>query len=291
MRYFEVSKATRTYGVSEYTSLPWETTGEPSQIKQFDAAGLDDALVLSAKAGHRVSVIIPAKNEASTLGAVIAAVLTHGPNGSGLVDEILVVDDGSDDGTADVAAHAGADVLTLAGGGKGGAMAAGVGASTGDLLVFLDGDVENTAPHFLPRLIGPLLFDADVMLVKAYYDRPFEGEAAGGGRVTELAARPALRLLFPELVQVRQPLAGETATRREVLDKVGLEKGYRVEMALLIDVGTSWGAASIAEVDLGIRIHRNRPLSELGPMATEVLAVALERSEIRQGVSAARLCR
>ena len=281
MRFSKGSRATRTYGVSDHTSRARETAGSPSPIRQFSADALGDEAVLDAKGDHRISVVIPAKDEASTIGAVINAILPHGPLGTGLVDEILVVDDGSRDGTADIAREAGATVLTLQGGGKGAAMAAGVEASSGDLLVFLDGDVENTAPHYVPRLIGPLLFDADVKLVKAYYDRPFEGEASGGGRVTELAARPALRLLFPELAQVRQPLAGETATRRDVLDKVGLERGYRVEMALLIDVGATWGPSSIAEVDLGIRIHRNRPLSELGPMATEVLAEALERSAAR----------
>ena len=157
-------------------------------------------------------------------------------------------------------------------------MIAGVEASGAELLLFLDGDVENTTEHFVPRMLGPLLLEPELMLVKAFYDRPFGDQPTGGGRVTELTARPALALLFPELASLRQPLAGETATRRSVLEKVGLEDGYRVEMGLLIDVALQWGASSVAEVDLGVRIHRNRPLGDLAPMAREILAVALERA-------------
>jgi glucosyl-3-phosphoglycerate synthase len=161
-------------------------------------------------------------------------------------------------------------------------MAAGVDASAADLVLFLDGDVENTTTSFVPRMLGPLLLDAEIMLVKACYDRPYGDQPTGGGRVTELTARPALALLFPELAELRQPLAGESATRRAVLDKIGLEASYRVEMGLLIDVYLQWGATSIAEVDLGVRIHRNRPLADLAPMAREILAVALERSATAQ---------
>ena len=166
-------------------------------------------------------------------------------------------------------------------------MASGVAASNGDLIAFLDADVTNTDLHFVPRLIGPLLLDKEVQLVKAFYDRPFEGSASGGGRVTELCARPALSLLFPELTDVRQPLAGETAVRRTALGRLIIERGYRVEMGLLLDVAHVFGPQAIAQVDLGVRIHRNRPLTELGPMATEVLGVALERAE-RWGRTAIR---
>jgi len=233
--------------------------------------------VLDAKGSASCAVIIPARDEESTIGGVLEAVLPH--QRSGLLDELIVVDDGSSDATAEVAAREGVTVLRRhGGGGKGAAMAAGVEASSSELLLFLDGDVENTTEHFVPRMLGPLLLDPELMLVKAFYERPFGDEPTGGGRVTELTARPALAVLYPELAQLRQPLAGETATRRLVVEKVGLEPGYRVEMGLLIDVALQWGAASIAEVDLGVRIHRNRPLVDLAPMAREILAVALERA-------------
>lgn len=236
--------------------------------------------LLSAKRGLRVSVVIPAKDEEATIGAVIAQVHPHSVDcGGGLVDEILVVDDGSLDDTAAIATAAGGRVLSLdVVGGKGGAMAAGVEASCGDLIVFLDADVENMTPTYIPDLLAPLLLDPNIMLVKGFYERPIEGASTGGGRVTELAARPILSLLFPELAGIHQPLAGETALRREVVLELGLDRGYRVEIGLLIDVWRRWGMTALAEVDLGSRAHRNRPLDELGAMATEVIAAALERA-------------
>ena len=169
---------------------------------------------------------------------------SHGAAGSGLVDELLVVDDGSTDATGAVAGEAGARVLTRSagGGGKGQAMAAGVAAAAGDLLVFLDADVENTTGAFVAGLLGPLLVEEDVALVKGFYQRPLHGQSDGGGRVTELMARPVIEVLFPGLVDVRQPLAGETAAPRWVLEKVALAPGYGVELGLLVDVAARFGA-------------------------------------------------
>jgi glucosyl-3-phosphoglycerate synthase len=251
-------------------------------VRSYLPDELSTAAVAAAKVGHVVSVVIPAKDEGSTVAGVIEAIRPHLAGcGGGLIDEILVVDDGSSDDTARNAERAGATVLQLeGGGGKGAAMAAGVGSACGDLLVFLDADVENTSPDYIPRLLGPLVFDEDVMLVKGHYVRPIDGHPTGGGRVTELTARPALRLLFPALTDVLQPLAGETAMRREAVDKIGLDTGYRVEMGILIDTLRTFGPGSIAQVDLGVRLHRNRPIEELSEMATEVLAAALERSDL-----------
>jgi glucosyl-3-phosphoglycerate synthase len=243
-----------------------------------DRFGLEE--VLQAKGFRRISVCLPARNEERTIASVIrASVLPHlGPGSSGLVDELVVVDDGSGDTTAAVARGAGARVITRRpGGDKGRAMSAAFDASDGDVVVFLDADVENATEQFVPRLVGPLLVE-DAVLVKAFYDRPINGHPSGGGRVTELLARPLLDLLFPALSDVRQPLAGETAAHRWVFEKVGFADGYGVEIGLLIDVARAFGVESIAQVDLGVRVHRNRPLAELRPQADDVLRTALGRA-------------
>jgi glucosyl-3-phosphoglycerate synthase len=164
-------------------------------------------------------------------------------------------------------------------GGKGQAMGAALAASHGDLVVFLDADVANTTPAFVTGMLGPLLFFDDIALVKGFYTRPLHGDPTGGGRVTELVAKPVLDLLFPDLSEVRQPLAGETAAHRDVFEMVGFADGYGVELGLLIDVAHHRGSGALAQVDLGVRIHRNRPLHELRPQATDVLRAALARAE------------
>jgi glucosyl-3-phosphoglycerate synthase len=249
--------------------------------RRFPHQQFDPAVLTAAKAGRRISVCIPARNEAGTVGAVVDPVvsaLTDRRGGVPLVDQVLVVDDGSQDATADVAAAAGAEVLSLHGsGGKGQAMWSALEACTGDLVVFLDADVENTTPEFVTSLVGPLLAFANVALVKGYYLRPFQGVPTGGGRVTELVARPLIELFFPALGDIRQPLAGETAAPRWVLEKFRFADGYGVELGLLVDVAREFGIESIAQVDLGTRIHRNRPLTELRPQATEIMTAAFDR--------------
>jgi glucosyl-3-phosphoglycerate synthase len=230
--------------------------------------------VTALKAGHAVSVIVPARDEAATVGGVLDAIFTH-PE---LVDEVVVVDDGSADDTATVAARHGARVVTGSGKeGKGGAMATGLAATTGDLVVFLDADVENMTTEYVGRLLQPLLERPAIQLVKGYYERPLHHLPSGGGRVNELAARPILSLLYPGLGEVRQPLAGETAGRRSAFTALTLEPNYAVEIALVIDIATSFGVSAIAQVDLGVRRHRNRPIEELRPMALEVVRTALSR--------------
>ncbi|MFI5036597.1 MAG: glucosyl-3-phosphoglycerate synthase [Acidimicrobiales bacterium] len=234
----------------------------------------DPSAVRARKADTSVAVIVPARDEADTVGAVLDAAVAL----AGLVDELVVVDDHSGDDTAVVAGRHGARVVALAGAsGKGAALAAGVAATRSDLVVFLDADVTNPGPDYVARLIGPLLAQERVQLVKGFYQRPLHDHPTGGGRVNELVARPVLSLLFPGLGEIRQPLAGETALRRAVLDEVALAPGYGVEIALLIDVARRFGWASLAQVDLGVRRHRNRPLHELRPMAGDVLRAALER--------------
>ncbi|MHB1711483.1 MAG: glucosyl-3-phosphoglycerate synthase [Acidimicrobiales bacterium] len=259
-------------------------------------ADFDIAALVETKGDRRISVCIPARNEAATVGAIVGAIVGaltatdgvgNGGGGVPLVDEVLVIDDGSTDGTGDLAAKAGARVVPaeprLTGptaGGKGQAMRRAVEVARGDLIAFVDADVTNFGPHFVTGLLGPLLTDNSTTLVKGFYRRPLHGAHDGGGRVTELVARPVIDLLFPHLAVIVQPLAGETAAPRSVLEKCGLAGGYEVELALLIDVAAFFGTETIAQVDLGTRVHRNRPLSELRPQATDVLRTALARADV-----------
>lgn len=259
-----------------------DTERSTHAVATFDADRFDVASLVAAKGSKATSIVIAAKNEAATIHDVVATI-AHAhlavAGGSGLVDELIVVDDGSSDGTGKRALEAGARVVRIEeSAGKGGAMAKGFEASGGELICFLDGDVENTTPQFASGLFGPLITDEGVALVKGVYRRPLAGAPSGGGRVNELMARPVLEVLFPHLVSIRQPLAGESATRRSVLERVGFADGYGVEIALLIDVARAYGVESIAQVDLGVRIHRNRDLDQLRVQAVEILRTALARS-------------
>ncbi|HEX2046962.1 MAG TPA: glucosyl-3-phosphoglycerate synthase [Acidimicrobiales bacterium] len=241
------------------------------------APGVPALAARKASIGLRVSVCIPARNEAATVAGVVAPVRSALAGPEPLVDELIVVDDGSTDATGVLAEAAGARVVRRSGRpGKGAAMAAGLRASSGDIVVFLDADVRNLGLHFVTRLVEALVLDDELVLVKGAYERPGNG-GAGGGRVTELLARPLLRRFLPELAFLRQPLAGEVAVRRRALSGLVLEPGYGVEIGMLIDVARRYGPDAVAEVDLGERIHRNRPLSELSGQADEVLAAVLSR--------------
>jgi glucosyl-3-phosphoglycerate synthase len=233
----------------------------------------------AAKDGQRVAVCIPAHNEEATVGKVVA--VTAPLRAAGVVDEVVVVDDNSTDATAEAAAAAGARVVRREGRpSKGAAMLRAVASSDADVVAFLDADVTNVAPHFVLGLVGPLLLFPDLVLVKAAYRRSLYGRPGEGGRVTELVARPLLDRWFPELADLSQPLAGETALRRTVTDAVGFDSGYAVEIGLLLDVATRFGAGAIAEVDLGERVHRNRPLEELRFQAGAVLDAVLRRVDV-----------
>ena len=247
--------------------VPWTLAPESFTFERVAALKGDDT----------VAVIVPAKDEATTIGAVLDSVMIHDQ----LVDELVVVNDHSSDDTSTVADHHGARVVHLEGpSGKGAAMKAGLEATTSSLVVFLDADVLNSSANYVARLIQPLLERPTTQLVKGFYERPLHHMPTGGGRVNELAARPILSLLFPGLGEIRQPLAGETAARRGALETIDLEPGYGVEIALLIDCAHHFGVHALAQVDLGIRRHRNRPIEELRPMAVDVLRAALERYKV-----------
>ena len=252
------------------------------------AAGEFAADDLAARKGSAtVSVCLPARNEEATVGAIVEVVRNELMEKVGLVDELIVMDDHSTDNTAAVAKDAGAtvvdcaDVLTDLGNqpGKGETLWKSLFASTGDIVVWCDADVANFGPHFISGLLGPLLVDDAISYCKGFYHRPVGADQRGGGRTTELVARPLIALLFPELGEIVQPLAGEYAGRREVLERVPFVQGYGVEMGLLIDVWRLAGYGTIAQVDLGTRVHRNRPLHELSSQATEVMQVALHRAD------------
>ncbi|MFU8839771.1 MAG: glucosyl-3-phosphoglycerate synthase [Nitriliruptoraceae bacterium] len=241
--------------------------------------------------GRTVSVILPARNEAATVGRVVEVVRTALQERVDLVDELVVVDADSTDATADLARAAGATVVTQGevlpelgtAPGKGEAMWKGLAATTGDLVVYLDADVADLEPHFVVGLLGPLLEDPGVQLTKAVYDRrlALDGTTrdSGGGRVTELLARPALTRWFPALAGLAQPLAGEVAARRELLVTLPFVRGYGVEVAMLIDVVTRAGVGALAQVDLGRRTHDHQELPALGRMAAELLEVIVQRRE------------
>jgi glucosyl-3-phosphoglycerate synthase len=266
-------------------------------LRAYDHRDFDVRGLVAAKDDHVVSVCLPARNEAATVGDIVRCVKERLVDGCGLVDEIIVVDDHSTDQTAAVAAASGArvvaaaDVLPEQGGahGKGAAMWKSLVEATGDLVVWCDADVIGFEPHFVTGLLGPLLTDPDVGFVKGYYERPAADSGGRGGRVTELVARPMLALLFPDLRAVRQPLSGEYAGRRELLELLPFVEGYGVDIALLIDIADRFGTDVIAQADLGTRIHRNRPLDELSPQATAVMQTMLARAG--HTVPVATLCR
>mgnify|MGYP001950784839 CR=1 FL=1 len=239
--------------------------------------------LIDAKGDQRVAVCLPARNEADTVGTIVATIV-DGLGDSGLIDDIVVVDDHSEDDTAAVAAAAGARVIRAAddarapGPGKGQALWKSVLATDADIIAWCDADLAQFSNHFVTGLVGPLLCDQSLSFVKATYHRPLV-DGHGGGRVTELLARPALSLLFPEVAGVDQPLAGEYAARRDVLLQVPFVADYGVDIALLIDVVDRVGVDGLCQVDLGQRHHRNRPLHELSVQATEVLAAVLARAE------------
>lgn len=200
-----------------------------------------------------------------------------------------MIDDRSADRTRALAVEAGARVVASGDvladlaptRGKGGALWKGVAAATGDLLAFVDGDVSEFNSNFVVGLLGPLMPDGGgVAFVKGFYERPLDGAPRGGGRVTELAARPILSILFDHLSDIIQPLAGEFAAPRSTLERLPFIEGYGVDIGLLADAAATFGIGTIAQVDLGRRVHRNRPINELGPMATEVLLAALSRANI-----------
>jgi glucosyl-3-phosphoglycerate synthase len=284
-----------TAGIAEATHTLRAVPGHPHHRDFLP----HDLARRKAELGLTVSVCLPARNEEATIVHIVGTVRRELIEASDLVDEIVVIDDGSTDATARVASEAGARVVAESavladcgpGSGKGNAMWKSVYACEGDLLCWVDADIRNFGAHFVTGLLGPLLTRRDIGFVKGFYDRTSRGEP-GGGRVTELVARPLLSHLFPPLTEIVQPLAGEYAGRREVLDTVPFVEGWGVELGLLVDIVSAFGIESLAQVDLGVREHRNRPLPDLGPQALAILVTALRRAGLEpDGVGVERLAR
>ncbi|MFI1651652.1 glucosyl-3-phosphoglycerate synthase [Streptomyces avidinii] len=248
---------------------------------------LDQLLDRKRAAGTTVSVVLPALDEEATVGAIVEVIRRELIEGLPvpLVDELVVVDSGSSDRTAEVAAKAGArvvhrdDVLPRipALPGKGEVLWRSLLATDGDIVCFVDADLRDFSAAFVSGIVGPLLTDPDVQFVKAMYDRPLGDTPGQGGRVTELVARPLLNLHWPQLAGFVQPLGGEYAVRRCLLERLPFPVGYGVELGLLVDALHTVGLDALAQVDVGVRVHRHQDGQALGRMAAAIYRTAQVR--------------
>ncbi|MEV0372238.1 glucosyl-3-phosphoglycerate synthase [Streptomyces sp. NPDC050636] len=264
--------------------------------RSWSAADRPLGRLLDAKrqTGRTVSVVLPALDEEATVGAIVAAIrgelMTEAVP---LVDELVVLDSGSTDRTAEVAAAAGARVVHRDGilpripavPGKGEVLWRSLLATSGDIICFIDADLREFSSTFVSGIVGPLLTDPDIQFVKAMYDRPLEAGVSGapgagasgagqGGRVTELVARPLLNLHWPQLAGFVQPLGGEYAARRSLLERLPFPVGYGVELGLLVDALHTVGLDALAQVDVGVRKHRHQDGQALGRMAAAIYRTA-----------------
>jgi len=238
-----------------------------------------------------VSVVIPTLNEAATIGAIVAATKKDLMEKTSLVDEIIVIDSNSIDATAEIAKKAGAQVFLSKSieapcdpiCGKGAALWKALFVTRGDIIVCIDADIKNFDIHFIYGLIGPFLENSRILFAKAFYRRPFIIDNSiynnYGGRVTEILVRPLLSAFVPELAAINQPLSGEYAFLRAPIETVPFSSGYGVEIGLIFDLYKKYGIECFAQVDMGVRHHRNRPVGELGKMAFGILQTMFRKLE------------
>ncbi len=238
-----------------------------------------------------ISLCLPTLNEAQTIGKIVTTLSRHLQQKDNLVDEIIVIDSGSEDDTVKIARKAGArvfysgDILPEQGmiRGKGENLWKSLYVANGDIIVWIDTDIRNIHPRFVYGLVGPLLYSREIGYVKGFYRRPLQVgrklQPIGGGRVTEILVKPFFNALFPQLSVFQQPLSGEYAGRRELLERVPFFTGYGVETGLLIDLESRFGITRMAQVDLDVRIHRNQDLYALKKMAMGILRVLFLRAE------------
>lgn len=242
-------------------------------------------------AGVTISLCLPTLNEEETIGKEVVIFRSEMVERYPLLDEIAVIDSGSDDNTLNVAKTFGADVYKADDilsdikpkKGKGENLWKAIYQLKGDIIVYVDADISNVHPRFVYGLIGPLIYRPKIQYAKAFYDRPLSvsgtKSAKGGGRVTEILIRPLFSLFFPELTGIIQPLSGEYAVRRDVLEKIYFPIGYGVETSHLIDVYNKFGLDAFAQTDLDERIHENKPTKELGKMAFGILQTFINRAK------------
>jgi glucosyl-3-phosphoglycerate synthase len=241
------------------------------------------------KKGLKISLCLPTLNEEKTIGKELIIFRSELVERYPLIDEIAVIDSGSDDNTLEVAKNYGADTYLASDilphlepkKGKGENLWKAIYQLEGDIIVYVDADISNIHPRFVYGLVAPLVYRDELQYVKAFYDRPlaFSGNvrASGGGRVTEILVRPLFSLFFPELTSIIQPLSGEYAVRRDVLDKIAFPIGYGVETSHLIDVYNKFGLEAFAQTDLDKRVHENKPTQALGKMSFGILQTFIER--------------
>ncbi|MFF8016182.1 glucosyl-3-phosphoglycerate synthase [Streptomyces sp. NPDC007929] len=243
---------------------------------------LHQILAAKQRTGRTVSVVLPALNEEATVGDIVSVIRHDLMRQVPLVDEVVVVDSGSADRTSEVAAAAGARVVHRdailprlpAVPGKGEVLWRSLLVTRGDIVCFVDADLRDFSSDFVSGIVGPLLTDPDVELVKAMYDRPLGGAAGQGGRVTELMARPLLNMHWPQLAGFVQPLGGEYAARRSLLEQLPFPVGYGVELGMLVDALHLVGLDALAQVDVGVRKHRHQDGQALGRMAAAIYRTA-----------------
>lgn len=261
----------------------WAQTSAWFDSRTYRWDQFDPVELVTAKAETSVSILIPAKNEAATIGAIVKTLRTELVEKFSLVDAIIVIDSHSSDETSAIARDAGAtvfhvdEILPEVGSrpGKGEAMWKALGVMTGDIGIYLDADVQEFTADFVTGLLGPLLLDPELVFVKAFYDRPWSSgpsRSSGGGRVTELVARPLILKHVPLLSGFVQPLAGECAFRVDALRSIPYVSDYGVDIGLMIDVLHNHGLDAMGQVDLGLRLHRHQDLAALSAMTQHVQA-------------------
>lgn len=263
---------------------------ESNKFSAQDFSDISNLVKLKKKQGKKISCVIPALNEEKTIGSVVYVLKKNLLDRHKLLDEIIVVDSGSTDGTKVAAEKAGAafyyskDILKRFGfvKGKGENLWKSLFVSAGDIIAWIDADIKNINSKFVFGLVGPLLANSRLSFVKAFYQRPLSSKgklvSLEGGRVTELLMRPLFNLYFPQLSGFIQPLSGEYAGTRSVLEKIPFFSGYGVEMGMLIDIEKKFGLEAMAQSDLDERVHRNRPLYELSKMSFEILQAFSEKA-------------